>query len=652
MRAEVPTLRAMLEGDRVHLFDGAMGTELYQRGVFVNVCYDALALDDPEPVRDIHAAYVAAGAEILETNTFGANPVKLSAFGLDASTEAINRAAAALARAAAGEHARVVGAVGPLGVRLEPWGPTSVDEARAHFRRQMDALLEGGVDGLLLETFADPHEIEVALEAAHAAVRAHAKTAGLDHPPPVLAQITVGQDGRTALGTPGAEALFGLAELGADAVGLNCSVGPAALLDVLDDLGGRIAVPLIAQPNAGLPRTVRDRKMYMASPEYMARYAHRFADAGVRFLGGCCGTTPDHIAQLRRTVEGLRPRHSHIEVRARGAQRPDAAGPATATPATPVTDSATTPAPPATVPLAQRSALGRALAEGSFVRTVELVPPRGWNAAPLVEAARRADAAGVTAVTLVDAPRGLHRMASQAAAGLVLREAGVEPVMHYSCRDRPMMGMLSDLLGAAAQGVRNLLLVSGDPPVQGPYTDATQLFDIDSIGLTNVVAGLNRGRDPGGQAVGGPTPFVIGVALNPGAADGERERSRFRWKVEAGADYAVTQPVFDVEALERFLADTTAHRVPVFAGLWPLASLRAAEFLAHEVPGIRVPASVLARMEAAEARGVDAARDEGLAIARDVLARLLDLDGVRGIHLSSPLAGLDPALELLAEVPR
>ncbi len=606
----------MLEDGRLHVVDGAMGTLLYSRGVFVNVCYDALVLEEPEMVRGIHEEYVAAGAEILETNTFGANPVKLSSFGLDQRTEEINLAAARLAAEAAAGRARVLGAVGPLGVRIEPWGPTSVHEARQHFLRQMRALVDGGVDGLLLETFADVHEMEVALAAARDAAQGR----------PVFAQMTVGEDGRTPYGTSGVEALERLAGLGADAVGLNCSVGPAELLDVLEEAADVVAVPLVAQPNAGLPRTIRDRKMYMASPEYMARYARRFVDAGIRFVGGCCGTTPEHIAHVHRVVQGLQPRHSHVQVQ----ERRERAG-----------EPGTEP-----LPLAERSALGRALAEGRFAATVELAPPRGWDATAMVAAARKAGARGVTAVSVLDAPRGRSRMAALPAATLILAE-GVEPVMHYTCRDRNMMGMLSDLLGAAAAGVRNLLLVSGDPPVQGPYPDATAVFDIDSIGLTNVVAGLNRGLDPGGTGIGGPTPFVIGVALNPGAVDRERELSRFRWKVEAGADFAVTQPVFDVDVLARFLDDARPHEVPVLVGLWPFTSVRNAEYLAHEVPGVTVPDAVMQRMHDAETRGPGAVRAEGVALAREVLARVRQVPGVAGVYVNSPDGDMDTALAVL-----
>lgn len=610
----VPTLSELLADDRVHVFDGAMGTVLYGRGVFVNVCYDALAVEEPELVAGIHREYVEAGAEILETNTFGANPVKLSAFGLADETETLNRAAARIAVEAAGGRARVVGAVGPLGIRIEPWGPTSVDEARALFRRQMDALLEGGVDGLLLETFADPHEVEVALRAARAASGDR----------PVLVQITVGEDGRTAYGADAARELVRLEAAGADAVGLNCSVGPAVLLDVLEEAAELVTVPLLAQPNAGLPRTVRDRKIYMASPDYMARYARRFADAGVRFVGGCCGTTPEHVARIAQTVRGLHPRHGSASVGA---------------PAEAVRH------PP--VPLEERSALGAALASGTPITTVELLPPHGWDPAPLIAAARACAEAGVTAVTLVDSPRGPSRMATPAAAALVEREAGVEAIMHYTCRDRNMMGMLSDLLGAAAQGVDNLLLVSGDPPVQGPYPDATVVFDIDAIGLTNVAVGLNRGVDPGGAALSAPTRFVVAVAANPGAVDQERERSRFRWKAEAGADLAVTQPVFDVDALRRFLDATADHRLPVVVGLWPLLSLRNAEFLAHEVPGMVVPDRILERMRRAQAAGTSAARAEGIAIAREVRDAVAGMDRVAGVHVSTPLGDVEAALAVL-----
>ncbi len=614
----LPSLREMLDDGQAHVVDGAMGTVLYREGVFVNVCYDALAIERPDLVADIHRAYVRAGAEILETNTFGANPVKLSAFGIADQTEEINRAAARLALEAAEGRARVVGAVGPLGIRIEPWGPTSADEATALFRRQMDPLVSAGVDGLLLETFADPREVEVALAAARAAAPDL----------PVFVQITVGEDGRTAFGTAAVREILRIEAAGADAVGLNCGVGPAVLLDVLEEAAQRVRVPLLAQPNAGLPRTVRDRKMYMASPEYMARYARRFVEAGVRFVGGCCGTTPEHIAQIARTVGGARPKLT-----------PSAARPTASSAGHPP------------VRLEDRSGLGAALAAGRPIVTVELLPPAGWDPGELVRAAEICRDRGVSAVTLVESPRGRRRMATLAASTIVQRDAGIEAVMHYTCRDRNMMGMLSDLLGAAGGGVHNLLLVSGDPPVQGPYPDATAVFDIDAIGLTNVAAGLNRGVDPGGADLGAPTRFVIGVAANPGAADQERERSRFRWKAEAGADVAFTQPMFDLATLEAFIEATSEHPLPFVVGLWPFVSLRNAEFLAHEVPGVVVPPAVLERMRAAERLGAAAERAEGIAIARELYDGLRDVPRIAGVHLGAPGGDVEAALSVVGESP-
>ena len=610
------SLRELVEDDRIHVIDGAMGSVLYERGVFLNICYDALALDEPDLVLGLHREYVAAGADIIETNTFGANPVKLSAYGLGERTEEINRAAVALAREAAGDAAFVVGAVGPLGVRLEPWGPTAIDEARGYFLRQIDALLgdgEGeGVDGLMFETFGDVHELETALAAARSRTDL-----------PLFAQITVGTDGRTGFGTDAVEAARALESAGADVVGLNCSVGPSGMLETIERIAEAVEVPLSALPNAGLPREVGDRKMYVASPEYMARYGGRLAGLGVRFLGGCCGTTPEHTRHLVNVVRGLQPRHPAaraVVLPERRELEP--------------------------IPLAERSGLGRALAEGRFVRSIELLPPRGWDTRDLLANARRAREAGVDVVTLVDAPRGRSRMGALHAATLVQREVGLEAVAHYTCRDRNMMGMVSDLLGAAATGLRDLILVSGDPPAQGPYADSTAVFDIDSIGLTNVVTRMNRGRDPGGAEIGGPTSFVVGVAVNPNAVDLDREVERFRWKVEAGADFAVTQPLFEADALHAFL-DRAGVDIPILLGVWPLRSLRAAEFLAHEVPGGYVPAHVLARLEALVADPGAAAR-AGVEIALEAVGALGDV--VAGVHLTTPTGDPEGVFDVLGRV--
>jgi homocysteine S-methyltransferase len=606
------TLADLIADKRVHVLDGAMGTMLYSRGMFVNLSYDGLNLTHPGMVQEVHEAYVKAGAEILETNTFGANPVKLSSHGLDDDTEAINRSAVVIARRAANGRALVVGAIGPLGIRLEPWGPTAREEAIGFFSRQVRGLLEGEVDGFILETFSDLHEVEAAL----CAVKALSEL-------PVIAQMTVSQDGNTSYGTAVETIASRLTDLGADVVGLNCSVGPAAMLDALERMVDRTNRPLSAQPNAGLPRAVDDRRIYLASPDYMGSYARRMIQAGARFVGGCCGTTPDHIRKIHAYVASQQPR------------------------LVPVGPSATQPAGVTgveTVPLGQRSGLGRKLASGELLTTVEILPPKGWNPAEMIEQCRLLQEAGVDAVNILDSARAQNRMGVLSAALIVQREVGLETVFHYTCRDRNMLGMLSDLLGAAAGGLRNVLIVTGDPPAMGPYPDSTAVFDIDSIGLTNLVRRLNQGLDPGGNPIGEPTRFVVGVALNQGA-DLERELERFAWKVEAGADFAVTQPVFDAEQLERFLGRVRAP-IPIVAGIWPLASLRNAEFLANEVPGVQVPQTVLERMRVAQEHGTAAARAEGVAIAAEMVEAVKDL--VQGVQVTAPAGRIGPALDVLA----
>ena len=622
LESPVLTVRELIADGCVHVLDGAMGTLLYSHGVFVNVCYDELSITRPDLVATVHQEYVQAGAEILETNTFGANPVKLSSWGLEGRTEELNREAVRLARKAAAGRALVAGAVGPLGIRIEPWGPTSVAEAEELFGRQIAGLYEAGVDAFVLETFSDPAE----LVAAFRAVRSLSDV-------PVIAQMTVGEDGRTSYGTDVEHLAAELDELGADVIGLNCSVGPAAMLDALEKMARVTRKPLSAQPNAGLPRTVRDRKIYLASPDYMAAYARRLIDAGARFVGGCCGTTPDHVRRIHDVVATLQPRGAP-------ARRAPAPSPA-------VEDF-----PLPAVPLAERSELGAGLAAGEFLTSVELNPPHGWDAGALVAAARRLRAVGVDAVHVLDRAPGGSLMASVPAGIILSREAELQPVVHYACRDRNMPRMLSDLLGAAAAGIRNLLVLSGDPPTQGPYSDQTVLFDIDSIGLINVLNGLNHGLDSGSARIGEPTRFVIGMMTNPDALDLEREIERFGYKVEAGADFALTQPVFEVGALERFLELTAHWRVPLLVSVWPLGSLRSAEFFANEVPGAVVPEAIVERMRWAEERGADAVRAEGIAIAREVAAQVRSLAErgvIRGVHVAAPAGDIDAALAVLAE---
>jgi methionine synthase I (cobalamin-dependent)/5,10-methylenetetrahydrofolate reductase len=563
-------------------------------------------------VQDVHEAYVRAGAEVLETNTFGANPVKLATYGLADDTEKINQAAAELARRAADGRASVVGAIGPLGARLEPFGATSREEAFGFFQRQVNGLLAGGVDGFVLETFSDADEL-------HEALRAVRSRTDL----PVIAQMTIGTDGLTYYGTDPATFTKQLTGWGADVIGVNCSVGPAGILDAVEKMVKVTDRPISAVPNAGLPKDVGDRKIYLASPEHMATFARRMIEAGARFVGGCCGTTPEHIKKIRDYVASVVPRHQ---------------------PAVVSRETVTAPAGAAAAPLGERSRFAAKLAKGELVTSVEIVPPKGVDPTLMFEQCRALKAAGVDAVNVPDGPRAQSRMGALLSSVIIEREVGIETVTHYSCRDRNLLGMLSDVLGASAAGLRNLLIVTGDPPKMGPYPEATAVFDIDSIGLTNLVYRLNHGLDPGGNPIGKPTRFAIGVGVNPAAPDLERELSRFAWKVDAGADFAVTQPVFDPAQLEDFLKRVEQFRIPIVAGIWPLLSLRNAEFLANEVPGVSVPESILTRMRKASEQGKEAALAEGVKIAREMFA--LVKPSVQGIQVSAPFGRVEVALEV------
>jgi homocysteine S-methyltransferase len=587
---------------RVLVCDGAMGTMLYGKGIFLNRCFDELNLTQPDLVAEVHQAYVRAGADVIETNTFGANRMKLGAFGLAERTHAISLQGARIARHAARDGAYVAGAIGPLGVRIEPWGKTGVDEAEQYFREQAAALLEGGVDLFILETFRDVNEVSAAISAVRSLCDL-----------PIVAQVTTEEDGNTLDGAAPETFVPGLEYLGANVVGVNCSVGPAAMLETIERMAQIATTKLSAQPNAGRPREIEGRNIYLCSPEYMASYARRFINNGVRLVGGCCGTTPEHIRHIKMAARALAPAGKPRDKGA--AVRPSAA-------------------PVQTVPRAQKSRMASALEAGTFVVSVELVPPRGFNADGLIAQAKELRANGVDLVNIPDGPRASARMSALSASVMVQQQAGIEPILHYACRDRNLLGMQSDLLGAHSMGIRNVLVITGDPPSAGDYPDATAVFDVDSIGLTNVVAQLNRGLDIGGQPIGAPTAFHIGVAANPDAPNLDEEIRRFEYKVKAGAEFAVTQPVFDVAALREFLKRTESVRIPVVAAITPLESLRHAEFLANEVPGVRVPELIIERMRRAEADG--RARQEGLGIACEVAAEVRSL--VNGV-LISPAAG-------------
>ncbi|MEZ5344400.1 MAG: bifunctional homocysteine S-methyltransferase/methylenetetrahydrofolate reductase [Pyrinomonadaceae bacterium] len=614
--------REILENESVYVFDGAVGTRFYDKGVYINKSYDELNLTMPDLVREVHQEYVAAGADIIQTNTFGATRHKLQQHGLESRLNEINIAATKIALEAAGERVFVAGSIGPLDLRIEPYGPTSFEEAREMFLEQASALLEGGVELFVLETFADLSEIQQA-------IRAVKELCDL----PIIAQVQIQTDGKTVFGATPDIFTRRLDEWGADVIGLNCGVGPTHVLNELERMRLITDKKLIAQPNAGLPRDVQGRQFYMCSPEYMSKFAKRFIKAGAKFVGGCCGTTPKHIKLIVDSVRAISPRANRTAFKE---------------PAKVVENKTITTVEP--VAPEDRSNWSRKIARGEFVTSVEVLPPKGIKAENTLRSINFLKEAGVDAVNIPDGPRAQTRMSAQATAILVEQQLGIEAVLHYCCRDRNLLGMMSDLLGAAALGLHNLLIITGDPPKMGPYPDATAVFDIDSIGLTNMVNKLNHGLDLGNNPIGEPTAFSIGVGVNPGAINLDEEIRRFEWKVEAGAEYAITQPVYDTEQLQVFLERISHVRIPIVAGIFPLVSSRNAEFMHNEVPGVRVTQDILDRMRRASQKSKEHAQEEGLLIARESLEEIKDV--IQGVQVSAPFGKVKYALKVFDVLPQ
>ena len=593
------------------LCDGAMGTLLYAKGIFINRCYDELNLSQPDLIRQLHHDYFQAGADIVETNTFGANSFRLARHSCADKVRDINIAGAKLAREAAKSFdGAVAGSVGPLGVRIEPLGKTSFDEAHAAFVEQISALNEAGVDLLILETFGYLEELRQAIRAARE----------VNPDLPVVAQVTIDEDGNCLDGATAETFTAKLTDWGADVVGCNCSVGPVAMLDAVERVVRSTKLPVSAQPNAGMPRSVEGRNIYLCSPEYMASYTKKFYAAGVRLIGGCCGTTPEHIRAMKSALRVGEARGSSFQV--------------TTTPKTPVAVEV--------VPLEKRSAMGAKIARGEFVTMVEIVPPKGVDVHKEIEGARFLKSVGVDAVNIPDSPRASARMSNQALCILTQQQVGIETVMHYTCRDRNVLSIQSDLLGAYAMGLRNILCVTGDPPKLGNYPDATAVFDVDAIGLVNIVRNLNHGLDIGANPLATGTAYVVGVGANPGISNLEEEIRRFEYKVEAGAEYAITQPVFDIELLLGFMKRVEHCRIPVIAGIWPLTSLRNAEFMRNELR-VSIPDSIMDRM--GRASNAEEARAEGVAIAREMLLGLRGV--VQGAQISAPFGKYSAATDVL-----
>jgi homocysteine S-methyltransferase len=602
--------------NRVLVADGAMGTALYGKGIFFNRCYDELNLSLPAIVRDVHQEFVKAGAEILETNTFGANRKRLGAFGFAEKLRAINQAGVRIAREAARDQAFVAGAVGPLGARLEPLGPISFAEARNLFREQIVALAEAGVDLLILETFRDLDELREAVFAAREA-------AGGDIA--VIAQVSIEDDGRLRDGASTENFTRALDEWPVDIVGLNCSSGPRVTLETIEKMAAYTHKPLSAMPNAGLPVTVEGRNLYLCSPEYMAQYARRFMQAGVKIVGGCCGTTAEHIKQIRSEARSLQPGHHTASVT--------------------VEESEIKAEALSNIPMSDKSELGQKLASGKFVAFVEILPPRGVDASKEIEGAKLCKAAGIDCINVPDGPRASARMSAPVTCQLIQKHAGIEAVLHFCCRDRNILSIQSELIGAHAIGVRNLICITGDPPRMGTYPDATAVFDVDAIGLIRIASRLNHGLDLGGNPIGSQTALLIGAGANPGAVNMDEELRRFEKKVQAGAEYIVTQPVFDMELLEAFLKRTEQFKLPIIAGVWPLTSIRNAEFMVHELR-VPVPEPFMERMRRAET--AETARAEGVAIAQEMVERARPLTA--GVQLSAPFGRYEMAIQVAGAI--
>ncbi len=600
-------------GKRSLVCDGAMGTMLYGKGVPFSRCFDELNLTQPHLVKEVHLAYVKAGADVIETNSFGATRPRLAKYDLAAKVLDINLAAARLAREVAGDEIYVAGSVGPLGVPLEPLGSTSLDEAKSLYKEQIAALVEGGVDLIIVETMVDPTEARQALLAAR----------DVDPGVPVIVQMTIQEDGATPRGTKAEEFARQLDAWGADLIGLNCSIGPAGVLETLEKIAGVTQRGLSAQPNAGLPRTVDGRSIYLCSPEYMARYAEKFIHAGARLVGGCCGTIPEHIHAIKQAVRSLHVPPAQATIR-------DQSAPLRAL-----------------EPLAvgRRSRLAAKLAARQFPILVEMIPPKGCDPTGEVEGAQYLRAQGIDAANISDGPGFAARLSASTLAAIVQQRVGLESLLHYSCLNRNLLGIQSDLLGAYALGIRNILAVSGEPPALAHYPQVTAVRDVDSIGLVNLLSNLNRGLDIGGNPIGSQTGFLIGVEANPYALDPEEEQRRFHYKVEAGANFALTQPVFDGRNLQRFLARIGSGGVPpipVIASIHPLTSFRHAEFLNNEVPGVSVPPPILERMRGAGAG--DKARAEGLKIAQELLLEIREM--VQGVQIAAPFGRYAMAVEV------
>ncbi len=608
--------RERLENEII-VFDGGTGTYLYEKGIFINRCFEELNLSNPDLVKQVHRDYLLAGADVIETNTFGANRFKLAPHGLSEKVYDINFAGARIAREVAGDKIFVAGSVGPLGVQIEPLGKIGYDEAKDYFKEQIQPLIDGGVDLIILETFTLVEELIQAIRAARE----------IKPDIPIIAQVTINEEGNLISGEPIEKFVEIVSGYKPDVIGFNCSVGPKPMLDALEKLRALTDFPISIQPNAGYPVNVGGRNIYMTSPEYIAEYSKRFIQTGACIVGGCCGTNPSHIKAIRRAVQALQPaKRLDIKVEELKIEQP---------------------ANVYVYEKFEKSRLSNKLLREEFVTLVEIVSPRGISAQKEIEKARKLYHFGIDAINIPDGPRAMARMSALAMAVLIQKEVGIETVLHFACRDRNVIGMQSDLLGAWALGIRNILAITGDPPKLGNYPDATAVFDVDSIGLVNLLNRLNHGLDLAGNPIGEATGFSIGVGVNPGAINLDEELRRLDWKVQAGAEYMITQPVFDIRLLENFMKRVEHYKIPLIVGIWPLVSYRNAEFMNNEVPGARVPDEIMKRMKQAQDISKEAAFEEGVKIAKETFDYIRS--EVNGVQIAAPLGRIEAVFKMLSD---
>jgi homocysteine S-methyltransferase len=605
-------LEAISEG--VVLADGAMGTEIYNRGVFINSCYDELNLRNPGLIRKIHEDYLAAGAMLIEANTYGANRLRLSLYGLEDKLVDINRKGVEIARAAADGKAFVAASIGPIGKDAAPTGKFSDENISAGYVEQITILAEAGIDLLILETFSSLEELTLAYRAAR--------------------QVYAGPIGTLMTFTPLNENEFlgitpevaaqEMARLGADIIGTNCGAGPQMSLDILERFGRSVKAKLAVMPNAGYPRKVGGRTLYLCSPEYMAEYAMRYVESGATLIGGCCGTTPAHIRLMRNYIRSMLPKRKiSVEV------------------ISPVDEKKIEPVAPSA-----KSAFGQAL-YSKFTVCVEMDPPYGVDARKTIEGARILKAHGVDAVNIPDGPRAVARMNPMALGSLIQQQVGIETVVHYCCRDRNTVGLQMDLIGAYAMHLHNVLIITGDPPKVGATPEVTPVFDLDAIGLIRMIQRLNQGFDMSGKALGGATSFLVGAGVNPASLALEEEVSRYERKIAVGAEFIFSQPIYDPATLAQFFSKIGhVPKIPFLVGILPLLSYRNAEFFHNEVPGIHVPEEVLRRMKLASTKAEQ--QREGIKIAQEALLEFRKFDRVTGVYIFPPLGRVDLALEVMS----